>query len=320
MGTMLFLLTGQLPAQDVTFSQYLENLIFVNPAFAGVTGNMEVYTAYRQERAGQSAQFETYSIAYFQPSELLHGGFGFSGFRDNATGGFLSKSSLSAIYSYFLRLSRSWNVSAGFQATLVQKHLSVNGLILPEMIDPVRGAVLPASQTITPVNRLYFDYQVGFLFYHPRWYAGIAAYHLLEPQESNVKIPETILKRRFNVTAGHFMRVKTSVSAIDEIHLNFWTAWNNQRKYSQLLSGVKAYTRNLGVGLAWQGGWGKQYQYLIPTVAFATKKIWFSYSYNVHLGKTSYGMQRYVHEWSVKYSIDMQKQLSVPFTINPVGY
>ncbi|NOY37206.1 MAG: type IX secretion system membrane protein PorP/SprF [Chlorobi bacterium] len=323
--TCLFLFIGvMLPSllwgQDVIFSQYLENSLSANPAFAGVSGNSETLLAYRQERFGALSQFETFSAVYQQPAEWLHGGFGVMLYRDAATRGFISKNAISVIYAYHLRLSRSWNLSSGFQTTFVQQNLNTNGIILPDMIDPSRGVVLPSSQTINPWSRFYFDFQVGFLMYDKHWFYSISAFHLMEPQMSPVKIPETMQQRRYSFFMGRSFIFDLPSSTFNKLKIVPWAGYFYQAGHALIRAGSSAHVGPLSAGLGWQGSYSRTRHYLISSFAFATKNIRFTYSYSVSPGRTSGGTMNNIHEITLSYFIDRENLLVLPFTINLIGF
>ena len=319
---IFLLLSGPLtsPGQDILFSQYTHNGLSISPAFAGVTGNMELFTAYRQERSGGRTNFETYYASFSRPSEWLHGGFGLSAYRDNAASGFFSLNSISLIYAYHLQLSRDWNLSAGFGTALSLKQLDTRGMILPDMIDPVLGAVLPSAQNISSESKFFFDFHTGFLFYSSTWYAGMSAFHLLEPQISHINLKETSLDRRYSLLIGRLLTIPAHFGRKSDGKLNFWSGYNKQGASSWFQAGVDAMFEPFTAGLSWQGSGLRQAQFLVPSLGIVTKNFLISYSYNVAVERRSIPVNITVHELTISYAWPMKHQLSVPATIKPVGF
>lgn len=74
--TFIALLAGlfKLVAQDVTFSQFYSNQLYLNPAFAGSIGTPRVALQYRNQWPGFNKAYETYSLGFDFPDRSLKGG------------------------------------------------------------------------------------------------------------------------------------------------------------------------------------------------------------------------------------------------------
>jgi len=75
----------------------------------------------------------------------------------------------------------------------------MSGIILPDQIDPLRGAVLPSGETLELSGHAAFDVGAGFLMMAGRYTAGIAVSHLTEPDISGSGLPADNMKRKITV-------------------------------------------------------------------------------------------------------------------------
>ena len=99
LGAMLLLGTAA-GAQDVGFSQFYANPLYLNPAFAGSAVAPRISLTYRAQWPGLVSAFTTVSASYDQYFPDLHGGLGFIVMTDRVGDhGALSTNSLGAMYS-----------------------------------------------------------------------------------------------------------------------------------------------------------------------------------------------------------------------------
>src|SRR5689334_24834560 len=93
-------------AQDVEFSQFYANPVYLNPAFAGAMRCPRVVLNYRNQWPGINNAYNTYNGSYDQHVDFLHGGIGIMVTSDKAGDGSLKTNNFSAVYSYQLPLGR----------------------------------------------------------------------------------------------------------------------------------------------------------------------------------------------------------------------
>ena len=187
LGAML-LASGAVGAQDVGFSQFYANPLYMNPAFAGTVVAPRISLTYRGQWPGLVSAFTTVSASYDQYVPDLHGGIGVILMTDRVGDhGALSTNMIGAMYAFNFRVSRTVNISAALQVSLVNTHLKWDeNLRFPSMIDPSGeyGFIYSLSESATPPDKLSqyaIDFNAGVLAYGDKWYAGVAASHLTQP-------------------------------------------------------------------------------------------------------------------------------------------
>lgn len=182
---MLFFMACNTYAQDMHFSQYYANPIYLNPAFAGNAICPRLVMNYRNQWPSLPGQYVSYSASYDQHIDYLSGGIGLMFNADNAGQGTLNTTVISGMYSYKMSVSRYVSINLALQASYLQNKLDWNKLTFNDMLSPKDGFVYNTNEK-QPQNLVEGspDFSAGFLIYGESFYAGFAAHHLTQPNEA----------------------------------------------------------------------------------------------------------------------------------------
>ncbi len=183
LGTML-LASGMASAQDIGFSQFYANPLYMNPAFAGTAVAPRIALTYRGQWPGLVSAFTTVSASYDQYVSDLHGGIGVLLMTDRVGDhGALSTNLMGAMYAFNFRISREVNISAALQVSLVNTNLKWDeNLRFPEQIHEQYGFAYPNNAARPDkTSQWAADFNAGVLAYGDKWYAGLAVSHLTQP-------------------------------------------------------------------------------------------------------------------------------------------
>lgn len=207
LGAML-LLSGTAGAQDVGFSQFYANPLYLNPAFAGSAVAPRLSLSYRAQWPGLVSAFTTISASYDQYFPDLHGGLGFIVMRDRVGDhGALSTNMIGAMYSFRFQVSRDVYVSAALEASMVNTNLRWDEYLrFPDQIDREMGFSY-ATAAVKPdkLSQWTPDFNAGVLVSGSKWYAGVAAAHLTQPNVAFYS--EDPVPMKFTVHAGGLINV-----------------------------------------------------------------------------------------------------------------
>ena len=118
---ILICFSASLRAQDIAFSQFYANPLYLNPAFAGTAKCPRFVIHYRNEWPALVHTFESYSVSYDQHVAPISGGLGLLITKDDAGDGSLKTLNASGMYSYQLNINRRFSLKAGLQATYFRK-------------------------------------------------------------------------------------------------------------------------------------------------------------------------------------------------------
>jgi type IX secretion system PorP/SprF family membrane protein len=238
---------GTVQAQrDAQFSQYHIALGYYNPATAGMTGNLDVVALYRLQWLGWAnapkTLFATAGMPFvFQKKEH---GVGVMVLQDNLSS---IKSSMTAGLQYaFLKKAGKGTLRIGIQLGMISLSDDGTKVILP--VDSLgspgsNDEAIPASK----VESKSFDANLGIVYHTAKWYAGIAAMHLLEPQFDDDNFSDFI-ERSYNFVGGYNIRMEHTLVELQPsvfIQTNFNT-------YKINLTMRAVYARKYSAGLSWR--------------------------------------------------------------------
>jgi len=191
-------------AQDVIYSQFYANPLYLNPALAGGKLVQRVTLNYRNQWPGISKGYVSYHATWDQLIEKISGGIGVIVNNDAGSGGLYNRFSASGIYSYRLQASRNLVFNAALQAGYLQYKLDWDKKIFGDQIDINTGNIEPTKENLPPKLTIgTVDFSAGLLAgYKESAYFGITANHLGRPDMSFYGDFSNKLKMRWTVHAG----------------------------------------------------------------------------------------------------------------------
>lgn len=282
----VFLVTGFLSAfsQDVSFSQFFANPLYLNPAFSGSVGIPRIALQYRNQWQGFNNAFTTYSAAFDLPVEKLQGGIGGYILNDSQADGILNTLQFNFSYSVFIQLSENYRLHGGFQAGFNQNSLNTNRLVFADNLDPNYGnhGISGELATLTDPNYNYVDFSTGFLMYSKRLFYGIAAHHLTEPNQSFYTGGEDVAKlyRKFTAHFGARLPVYLFGHNRKKFDISPQVIAQMQGQFQQFNYGIFATKRGLTAGAWFRQNFGLRYDAVIFVAGFMKKSWQFNYSYD----------------------------------------
>ncbi len=202
-------------AQDAEFSQFLNNPLYLNPAFAGVGIGPRFIANYRNEWPALGKAYTSYSVSYDQDIEKLNGGIGLSAFSDQQGNGIYSNLQFSGFYSYQFKMNKNYALKAGFSASYSQLKIDYANFIFTDMIDPNSVTVSNSTGENTPSfqTKGYADFGAGFLIFSKKLFFGVGIKHLSQPNISFYSEGKSTLPARIALHFGYeFKKNKRSKS------------------------------------------------------------------------------------------------------------
>jgi type IX secretion system PorP/SprF family membrane protein len=304
--TLIFILLflacfARVNGQDVIYSQFYADPLYLNPALAGAKLDQRITLNYRNQWPSISNGYISYSAAWDQQFDKISGALGVMVNADCGSGGVYNKFSGSGIYSYRLQATRFIVLNAAIQATYMQYKLDWNKLVFGDQID-VRSGNLEETREYMPakLNVGNVDLSAGILGgYKESLYFGVAVNHLTRPDIAFYEGNQNRINMRWTIHSGILIDFFQGMEGSDirnfSISPNF--IYVQQGKFHQLNVGMYLNKYPFVWGLWMRHNFGNP-DAMIALVGFQTKnyKIGYSYDYTIsHLTNKSGG----AHEISI---------------------
>ena len=175
--------------QEAQFTQFTDNQLFVNPAYAGSNGMLNATALHRQQWVGFNGGPQTSTFSFHSPMSYESVGLGLTMVNDQI--GPLSQNMIYGDFSYSLKFSNQHRLSFGLKAGMNVISLNTSTLITTE-VDPnlskdVRNQVNP---------------NLGFGVYYraKNWFFGASSPKLFEQSYDGTAL--NLEKRHFFVNTG----------------------------------------------------------------------------------------------------------------------
>jgi len=191
-----------LEAQDVYFSQFFLNPVYMNPSYAGTMKVPRAGVQYRNQWPAIDKAYTTYFASFDTYLPKISSGIGFLLFNDVQGNGMYTETSFKFIYSKEIRINKDWTMYGSLTAGAQLNSLNFSRLIFSDGLDPIYGQNQPTAETAPDNNnRIFPDFGTGVLFFNSKYFFGLSADHLQQPEQSIYSDFSHRLPRKFT---GHF--------------------------------------------------------------------------------------------------------------------
>jgi len=208
---LLFILLGATLAApavraqyDAQFSQYFMSMGYYNPGYAGTTGDLNVLGLFRQQWVGIEGAPQTLFAAADMPFALgsMNTGVGLSLTSESI--GLFQNSQLSGQIAIKRKLFGG-SLSIGIQPDVISVSFDGTKVDLGESEEHIKeDEAIPQ----TSVSGVTFDMNAGIYYTHKRFYLGLAATHIAEPEFELDENITTFIPRAYNLTGGYNIQMK----------------------------------------------------------------------------------------------------------------
>ncbi|HEY3369628.1 MAG TPA: PorP/SprF family type IX secretion system membrane protein [Prolixibacteraceae bacterium] len=193
---------GNLCAQDPYFSQYYMNPTYMNPAYAGTMKVPRFGVQYRNQWPGMNNAYTTYFASFDTYLPKISSGIGLLMYQDSQGDGIYTQSSFKVLYSKEIQINREWKMLGSLSAGAQMNALHFNRLIFPDGLNVISGEYLSSGETVPEnSNAIFADFGAGLLAFNGKYFFGLAADHLSEPNQSIYSAYPFVLLRKYT---AHF--------------------------------------------------------------------------------------------------------------------
>lgn len=298
---IIILISFTAKSQDLEFTQFYANPVYLNPAFAGSHGCPRVSMNYRNQWPSLSGSYVSYATAWDSYYKNISGGIAVLAVHD-VQARTINSSQLGVVYSYHLKMNRNWTALFGAKANYWMKFLDWDKLTFGDMIDPRRGFIYQTGDVPRGGSRGFFDASAGTVIYNKSFNFGFAAHHLNTPNESMI-VGDSPLPMRFTAHASAYIELGKNSQYTNSTAIMPSVIYSYQNGFQQL---------NLGTyvkyGAFTVGTWFRNRDAFILTMGVQTPKFKIGYSYDVTVSRLNNGVSGGSHEVSLGFNFNCKNR------------
>ena len=195
-GLMLILIMFQsvsMAQQDPHFTQYFDNMLFVNPAYAGRRGMLNVTGIHREQWVGFDGRPRSTTLSVHSPLTYESVGLGMTLVNDQA--GPVKQTMVYADFSYTLKFKNpERKLSVGLKAGMNLINVGTTDLQTDVPNDP---KVLQNVQ-----NRINPNFGAGLYYHTPRFFVGVSTPKMLENSYDGASQTNKERRHYFGIIGG----------------------------------------------------------------------------------------------------------------------
>ena len=251
-----FLFTINSYAQDIQFSQFYSNVLYINPAFAGSAHATRVILHDRLQWPGLDAKYITSSATVDHYFSRANSGVGLMVLKDWEGSNIISSTQIAGQYAYELHLSSKYSFRAGFQAGITSQFVNYSALTFPDQFN-VNGYVGPTNEPFQGQKKTFFDLSSGGIFYSDNYWLSVAYDHMNQPNQAFYGTDVSRLPYKMDVATGYKIYLRgeptTNIKNDDRPYITPTAHYKFQGKSQQLDLGVYGYYQQMILGFWYRG-------------------------------------------------------------------
>ena len=192
---LLALASTALAQQDPHFTQYFDNTLFVNPAYAGSKGVLNVTGIHREQWVGFDGRPRSTTLSIHSPLAYESVGLGFTMVNDQA--GPVKQTMFYGDFSYTFKLGKKGQKLAfGVKAGMNLINVGTSGLETttdsdPKLLQNVRNNINP-------------NFGAGIYYHTPRFFIGASTPKMVEKSYDGVDNDNLEKRHYFGIIGGVF--------------------------------------------------------------------------------------------------------------------
>ena len=314
--------SSELIAQDIQFSQFYANVLYLNPAFAGSSHRTRVIGHQRLQWPGLDAKYITSSFSIDHYFNKANSGIGLMVMKDIQGSNIISSNEITLQYSYELILTSKLAFRAGAQGTYASRFVNYSNLKFPDQYT-VNGSTGQSSQEPFGNSKVnYFDVSLGGILYSNQFWASLSVYHLNTPNQSFYgDVSSLPIKTTFSGGYKFYLSTRGDLSKNldDEISVTPTFNYKAQGKSDQFDFGLYGMYHHLMVGMWYRGIPIKHYskglqnnESVVSLIGFKIKSLRLSYSYDFTVSKLNIGRTGGSHEINITYVFNRPTKRTKP--------
>lgn len=262
--TLILLLSmywANVTAQDVQYSQFYANPLYLNPALTGASEGTSMGVNYRNQWPGLEQSFVSYSAHVDHYFFGAKSGVGLIFNRAEQSMANLSVSEIGLTYAYRARLGFRSFLRIGGQVSYMDRDAYFGNLIFGSQIDDQTGAIgsFSGENLGADARHQFVDYSVGALYNNDNFWFGFSAHHITQPNISFLDGQFSVLPAKFSAHGGYKIDLSGAGAknflnrSTGNRELTFAFNYKNQAPFQQLDLGAQVNLQPLVLGVWYRG-------------------------------------------------------------------
>lgn len=180
--------------QNAQFTQYLDNMLYYNPAYAGSIGHMNIAATHRQQWTGFKGAPITQSLALHTPLAYESTSLGLSVLNDRI--GPINQTWVNGNFAYALKFKRNKaKLSFGINGGINLINGDLTELYAVDQNDPLAERY---------ENEIKPNIGAGIYYHSSKWFIGASSPQILENQSSLTDLDVNIQRHYYLTIGGYF--------------------------------------------------------------------------------------------------------------------
>lgn len=196
---MILVVNQGFSQQEPQFTQYMDNMLYYNPAYAGSREMMNITALHRQQWAGFKGAPMTTTLGFHTPLRYESVGVGFSLMNDRL--GPTNATWINADISYSLRFKKhKGRLSFGLKGGL--------SLLNGDLVSLIKQDNTDQSLNVRYQNELQPNIGGGIYYHSDQWFIGIAVPRIIDnvKKAGSFSDMEYIAQRHYYLTVGGYIK------------------------------------------------------------------------------------------------------------------
>jgi type IX secretion system PorP/SprF family membrane protein len=191
-------LTTYLKAQqDPHFTQYFDNTLFVNPAYAGSRGMLNITSMHREQWAGFEGRPRSTTFSIHSPLKYESVGLGLTMVADQA--GPVKQNMFYVDFSYALKFKNKSKLVFGIKGGMNMISIEKTSLSTTVENDP--------KLLLNVINNINTNFGTGIFYHSEKFFFGVSSPKILEQSYDDTKT--TLERRHYFLMTGGVIKLNT---------------------------------------------------------------------------------------------------------------
>jgi type IX secretion system PorP/SprF family membrane protein len=319
---VMILKTVLSPAQDIQYSQFYANVLYLNPAFAGSAHGLRGIAHQRFQWPSLDAKYLTTSFSLDNYFKKTRSGLGITFMKDWQGSSTISSTEVTIQYSQEIVLTQKHFIRAGAELGYASRYINYSILNFPDQFTNNGFTNTTTDEPFGASKVNYFDASVGAMFYSDKYWFGLSAHHLNQPDQSFYGNGSP-LPAKIDMIAGYKILFRGDKNTLlnfpdREVYVTPTMYYKFQGKSDQVDFGLYGIYEHVMAGIWYRGIPVKHYnnetqnnESMVILAGWKINALRISYSYDFTVSKLQKARTGGAHELNITYVVEIPKRKKI---------